>query len=135
VRVAVEEGATSRDTLRARLEGGDGQRCRVELAEISARIVNAKCSVIGVRAPMDLTSLIDPAGRKREALPTSYRPVTFDGVAQKTPVYWRDHLPVDITLPGPAIIEQFDTTLLVPPGDTVTGHANGNLTLHIGASG
>ena len=49
-----------------------------------------------------------------------------------TPVYWRDHLPLDPQITGPAIIEQMDTTIVVEPGDVVTSDSDGNLILHIG---
>ena len=133
VRVPLDEGTPSREDLRARFERVYWKRFRVELAQINARIVNVNCSVIGVRAPMDLASLIDPADRQEHAQPTSHRDVVFDGLSHSTPVYWRDHLPGEISLEGPAIIEQFDTTILVPPGDTVIGTNDGNLTIHIGA--
>lgn len=133
VRVPLDDGTPSREDLRARFERVYWKRFRVELAQINARIVNVNCSVIGVRAPMDLASLIDPADRQDQAQPTSHRDVVFDGVSHNTPVYWRDHLPAEISLQGPAIIEQFDTTILVPPGDMINGTNDGNLTIHIGA--
>ena len=39
----------------------------------------------------------------------------------------RDALAPGTSLAGPAIIEQYDTTVLVPPGFTVTLDRNGNL--------
>ncbi|GAB1363583.1 hypothetical protein MASR1M32_28190 [Rhodobacter sp.] len=45
----------------------------------------------------------------------------------ETPVYWRDHLPPDLDLAGPAIIEQMDSTLVVEPGCRVRSDADGNL--------
>ena len=33
-----------------------------------------------------------------------------------TPVYDRDDLPAGFTFEGPAIVEQFDSTVVVPPG-------------------
>jgi N-methylhydantoinase A len=41
-------------------------------------------------------------------------------------------LPADVRLDGPAIIEQFDTTILVPPGDRVRGSSDGNLVIEVG---
>ena len=35
--------------------------------------------------------------------------------AVDTPVYRRDDLPAGTTLEGPAVIEQLDSTVLVPP--------------------
>ena len=51
------------------------------------------------------------------------RPVWFDGAWWDTPIYRRDHLPLDFRLPGPAILEQMDTTILIEPGDNATGDA------------
>jgi N-methylhydantoinase A len=46
------------------------------------------------------------------------RPVHFDatGTALDTPVYFRSELGAGTTLTGPAVIDQLDSTTLVPPG-------------------
>ncbi len=50
--------------------------------------------------------------------PAETRPVWFDGKdePQNTPVYARDDLRAGMTFSGPAVIEQLDTTTLIPPG-------------------
>lgn len=50
--------------------------------------------------------------------PAETRPVWFDGQdePQDTPVYARDDLRAGMTFTGPAVIEQLDTTTLIPPG-------------------
>jgi N-methylhydantoinase A/oxoprolinase/acetone carboxylase beta subunit len=40
----------------------------------------------------------------------------FDGSAVDTPVYERSELPAGVEFDGPAVIDQLDTTTLVPPG-------------------
>lgn len=51
--------------------------------------------------------------------PASRRPVWFNGdVAVDTPVYERSDLPAGLTIRGPAVIEQVDSTTLIPPGTT-----------------
>lgn len=40
---------------------------------------------------------------------TGLRDVRFDGATQRTPIYWRDHLPLEAQIIGPAVIEQTDT--------------------------
>ncbi|MDP7345095.1 MAG: hypothetical protein QF767_17425 [Alphaproteobacteria bacterium] len=52
------------------------------------------------------------------AEPVSKRDVVFDETpnAVKTPVYDRDKLKTGMVVQGPAIIEQLDSTILVPPG-------------------
>jgi N-methylhydantoinase A len=44
-----------------------------------------------------------------------------------TPVYRRDQLPVDFEISGPAIVEQTDTTSLLPPGTRARVDASLNL--------
>ena len=131
VRVMLEDGTPTRKTLRERFEAAYWARFKVELAQIRANIVNVNCSVIGERPHLDLSTLIDPAGRKAIAEPTATRPVTFDVAVHDTPVYWRDHLPLAATIHGPAIIEQMDTTILIPPGDRAEGGADGNIVIHL----
>jgi N-methylhydantoinase A len=48
--------------------------------------------------------------------PTERRDVFFDGEAVETPVYERSDLPAGVRFEGPAVIDQLDTTTLVPPG-------------------
>ncbi|WP_027134128.1 hydantoinase/oxoprolinase family protein [Geminicoccus roseus] len=56
--------------------------------------------------------------------PRTRRPVDFDETEQPvdTPIYWRPNLPAGADIPGPAIIDQLDSTTVVPPG--VTAHVD-----------
>jgi N-methylhydantoinase A len=47
--------------------------------------------------------------------PTGRRPVRFEGEFVDTPVYRRADLPAGTRIEGPAIIEQLDSTTVVPP--------------------
>ena len=52
-----------------------------------------------------------------EPKPRSHRAVWFAGHgAGETPVYWRPDLGAGASFSGPAIVEQFDSTIVVPPG-------------------
>ena len=135
LRVDLETPEIDNASLRELFEIAYFRRFRVELSEIRANVVNANCSVIGARVPLDLSTLIDPSGRKPTLsdAQTGTRKVRFGSDIHDTPIYWRDHLPLDFTLSGPAIIEQMDTTLLVEPGDRATGDPHGNIILHVGA--
>jgi N-methylhydantoinase A len=57
----------------------------------------------------------EPTGKAPE--PRERRPVWF-GAAEPfdTPIYWRDDLPAGVRLAGPAIVEQLDSTTVIPPG-------------------
>jgi len=51
--------------------------------------------------------------------PVSRRPVWFEAEASiETPVYERTDLPAGLKLAGPAVVEQVDSTVLIPPGTT-----------------
>jgi N-methylhydantoinase A len=53
--------------------------------------------------------------------PRGHRPVWFaDSWVEQTPVYWRPELSPGAAISGPAIIEQFDSTTVVPPGFAAT---------------
>jgi N-methylhydantoinase A len=88
-----------------------------------------------LRPQIDLSSLIDPAGRGAtlaEAL-RERRPVWFDSVWHDTPVYMRERLPLDAALAGPAIIEQMDATTVLEPGDLAHSDRDGNIIIEVGS--
>jgi len=132
LRVPLPSATPGRELLQRLFEAAYHARFRVELPTIRANLVNLNCSVIGERPALDLSRLIDPAGRQAVARPSATRRVWFDGW-HDAPVYWRDHLPVKIALQGPAIIEQMDTTIVIDPGARVTQDADGNLIVEVGA--
>ena len=51
----------------------------------------------------------------------------FGGAARESPVWERERLPADAVLAGPAIVEEFGATTVVPPGWRGTLDAHGNL--------
>ncbi|MCB1364288.1 MAG: hydantoinase/oxoprolinase family protein [Rhodobacteraceae bacterium] len=137
LRVPLDRPDVDRETLRHLFETAYFDRFRVELRDIRANLVNANCSVIGTRAELDLSALIDPGGRRAgmsEAMRTR-RPVHLGGCWHDTPIYWRDHLPGRFTLAGPAVIEQMDSTVLIEPGDRARGDGDGNIVIEIGGGG
>ena len=135
LRVPLENGVPTRELLRELFEKAYFDRFGVELAEIRANLVNVNCSVIGVREELDLSTLIDPRGRKPilKQAKSGNRKAYFGDAWIDTPIYWRDHLPKQFELIGPAIIEQLDTTILIEPNDRATGDADGNINIAIGA--
>ena len=134
LRVPLPSAMPTRAELQARFEEAYFNRFHVELPEIRASLVNVNTSVIGRRTEIDLSMLIDAAGRKATLAEaqTSTRSVWFDGW-RETPIYWRDHLPLKATISGPAIIEQMDTTIILEPGDVATQDDDGNIIISIGA--
>ncbi|TWH28653.1 MULTISPECIES: hydantoinase/oxoprolinase family protein [unclassified Aminobacter] len=108
-------------------------RFRVELPEIRANLVNLNTSVIGERPDIDLSTLIDPAGREKtlDAALIQRRPVWFDGEWIDTPVYAREKLPLDAAFDGPAILEQFDATTVIEPHTRATTDRDGNIIIEV----
>jgi N-methylhydantoinase A len=132
--VPLPSADVSRETIQELFERAYFARFKVELPEIRANLVNLNTSVIGVRPALDLSSLIDPAGRAStlEAALSETRPVWYDGTWCDTPVYDREKLPLDATITGPAILEQMDATTVIEPGDRATSDADGNIIIEIG---
>ena len=134
LRVPLETCSTSRAELRTLFEEAYFERFQVELAEIKANLVNINTSIIGTRPELDLTTLIDPDGRKSSVNDAKIgaRQVYFDNSWLQTPVYWRDHLPLELELIGPAIIEQLDCTTVLEPTDIANGDNDGNILITLG---
>jgi N-methylhydantoinase A len=123
-----------RETLQGLFENAYFARFKVELPDIRANLVNLNTSVIGVRPSVDLSCLIDPAGRAKklaEAL-RERRPVWYSDVWHDTPVYSRERLPLDAVIEGPAVLEQLDATTVIEPSDCATSDAEGNIVIEIG---
>jgi len=80
----------------------------VEIYRLSVR-------AIGVTSKPDLKRH-EPGGRTPR--PRTTRDVRFDEMEGpvETPVYVRSELPAGALLQGPAIVEQLDSTTVVPPG-------------------
>ena len=135
INVPLPSSRVDRATLQSLFEKAYFARFKVELPEIRANLVNLNTSVIGVRPEIDLSTLIDPAGRvtKPKEARLEIRPVWYAGSWHDTPVYARDRLPLDAVIKGPAIIEQMDATTVLEPGDRARSDADGNLIVEVGS--
>ncbi len=136
LRVELDSATPTVEALQTRFEQVYFERFHVQLDEIAANLVNVNTSVIGARPPLNLSLLIDPTERRATVTEaqTATRPVMFDGAWHNTPIYWRDHLPIDAEISGPAIIEQMDTTTVIEPSDVAKGDAEGNIIITIGGA-
>jgi N-methylhydantoinase A len=77
--------------------------------------------------------LLEPGG---SAEPKEHRPVYFaeaDGYVD-CPIYDRYSLPAAATFPGPAIVEELDSTTVLHPGYVLRVDETGNLLIEKGAS-
>ncbi|CAN5118596.1 hydantoinase/oxoprolinase family protein [soil metagenome] len=131
--VAIADMNISVAELRTVFEAAYWQRFGVELPEILPVLVNLHTAVIGKRRAVSLASIMaaKPAASLDEARRT-IRPVWFDGGWVDTPVYARERLPLGASFTGPAIVEQFDGTTVVEPGNHVSMDSIGNLIIGVG---
>ena len=53
--------------------------------------------------------------------------------ARPTAFYHRDKLPVGETVEGPAVLVQFDSTMVVPPGASAETLPTGDVLISVGA--
>ncbi|XVH33008.1 hydantoinase/oxoprolinase family protein [Haloferacaceae archaeon DSL9] len=93
--------------------------------------------------PVELVNLRTTAVAERDLVAVNYdasgdplkgrREAFFDGSFRETPVYDRDALGVDERVDGPAILEQNETTVVIPPNWGGTVGIDGTLTLERGA--
>ncbi len=59
------------------------------------------------------------------------RKVYFKDGWVNTPVYWRDDLPVGYKIEGPAIVEEYDSTTVIPPGWVAVVGGHGELRIEV----
>jgi N-methylhydantoinase A len=86
-------------------------------------------SALRVRASGHMPAPEHPRAEPGEGEPPvrERRPVWFDGAPRDTAVLDRDALRAGHRFAGPALVEQLDTTTVVPPGVTCEVDARGNL--------
>jgi N-methylhydantoinase A len=94
--------------------------------EQTTEIVNLRVSGFGMIERPSLPKM-KPTGAK--AVPKGVRNVWFDGAMRETKVYLRTALPVGTNLEGPVIVEEFGSTTVVFPGQTLTVDEHGIMIL------
>jgi len=85
------------------------------LEGIPIRVLNLRVSALGHRPKFDLTLLAPADGVSLEQVHVDTRPVWFNDTWHETPIYDRLPISVGVTVPGPAILEQPDTTIFIEP--------------------
>jgi N-methylhydantoinase A len=98
-----------------------------EYARIGEKIefVNLRLVALGKLPQSEIAG--DWPSQGTPATPSDYRQVLFDGQEYKTPIYNRQHLLQGQPLCGPVVIEQLDSTTVIPPGYRVSVEHGGNI--------
>ncbi len=85
------------------------------LVGLPVRIMNLKIAVIGKRPKCDLSVLGPSSTASVDAAKTGEREIWVDGAWCTATVYQRLELPESAIVPGPALLEQPDTTIFIDP--------------------
>jgi N-methylhydantoinase A len=99
------------------------------LEGIAMRVLNLRVAVIGRRPKLDLIGLAPQPGGTVAAAQRGTRRIYVDGGFAEAPVYARLDLPAGAVIPGPAILEQPDTTIFIDPGLVGSVDRFGNVVL------
>jgi N-methylhydantoinase A len=92
-------------------------------------IINVRVTAIGIttKPPMAPIAKQELQGAARQAKPASRRQIYIDGRTQDTAVYDRQQLTWGHEFAGPAIVEQYDTTVFIPAGFSARVDRLGNI--------
>jgi N-methylhydantoinase A len=91
--------------------------------------VNLRVTGVGPLRRPGLRRLVRSAPESEPPAPTGHRAVCFGGEFAATPLYAREGLQPRDRVAGPAIIEEFGSTTVLPPGVWATVDDLGNLVL------
>ena len=92
----------------------------------TVELVNARVTAYGL-VPRPSGARYHTAGDSLDGALVERRAVWFDGKPHDCPVWERERLPERAALAGPAIVEEFGATTIVPPGWRGTVDEHGNL--------
>ena len=132
--IQLDDAYPTVELLRERFARAYWQRFEVELPEIRPVLVNLHTAVFGQRPPIALAAVADSAAlasADRGSLEASERSVFFDGQWLTTQIVQRAALTPQSSISGPAIVEQMDTTIVIPPGFVGVSDAIGNLIINV----
>ena len=107
-----------------------GYRLDADIAAVE--IVNARAAAIGLATDADI---VRPSVADGEVSAIETRQVYFDDADEfvETPIYARATLGPDAAFDGPAIVEQMDTTVLIPPRSRARVDSKLNLVIDVQA--
>lgn len=119
--------------VRSRFEMLYRERFDVDLSEMRPILAALRTTVVGQRERLEDFEFANPEELAARASQSGEsRPVWFAGKWLDTPVFARHALRPGDAFPGPAIVEQLDTTTLIEPGDIAEVDRAGNLMITVG---
>jgi N-methylhydantoinase A len=98
--------------------------------EHEVEVVNVRVRMVASSQPFDPVRRAIVRGDGKQAL-TGHRPVYFHGEPHSTPVYNRTALVPGDSFSGPAIITEYSSATILPPGDILCVDALDNLMIEV----
>ena len=98
--------------------------------EHEVEVVNVRVRMVASSQPFDPVRRPIVHGDGQQAL-TGHRPVFFHGEPHDTPVYNRAALVPGDSFSGPAIITEYSSATILPPGDRLRVDALDNLIIEV----
>jgi N-methylhydantoinase A len=121
--LADDDGGALRQRFGAIYEQIYGYRDDAAILEV----LDVRASAVGVTPKPKLASVSMRGDGPTRSGAARMRRLFLDGRFWEAQVFDRDSLPAGARFEGPAVVEQYDTTTLVPPGFAVTVDRFGNL--------
>jgi N-methylhydantoinase A len=135
VKVPVPNGEINQETLKdviSRFHDIHEKHYTFKLEEAQTEIVNLHLVAFGVVQKPELYKLDKVGGNADDAL-KEIRPVLYEEEGWvKAKVYDRDKLAAEVTIEGPAIVEEQSASTVIYPGQSVTVDCYGNLIIKTG---
>jgi N-methylhydantoinase A len=85
-------------------------------SERPAEIINWRVSAYGLLDKPQLSRVTRSVATASKSSGDHVRDTVFNGNSERCPVIFRDELPAHRTISGPAIVEEYGSTTVVPPG-------------------
>jgi N-methylhydantoinase A len=114
---AVAMSAESLKDLRLRFDAQHRGMFGHMAPEEPVEIVSYRVRGVGLVPPVEMPKFKCAGTTLADAL-REMRKVRFDGKTVDCPVYQRERLDVGLTISGPAVLDQFDCTTVIGPGQT-----------------
>jgi N-methylhydantoinase A len=96
----------------------------------AVEVVNVRVRMVAAAEPFAPGKQSLVPGDGNQAL-TGHRSVFFEGAAHRTPIYDRQALLPGNSFPGPAIITEYSSATILPPGDSLHVDALENLIIEV----
>ncbi len=130
--IEVEGKVESLDDLVSRFHDEHERQHTYKREETPVEIYQLKVTAIGLTPKPELPR---EEVEEHEPEPLTHRDVVFgDEGATRTAIHDREDLRPGARIEGPAIVEQLDTTVVIPPGDAAEVDGYSNLLIHVGGA-